>query len=75
MPSSRESSLPRDWTYVAFIAGGFFTIWATREACKTIMLLFSHLVTSDSLPAIILQLKNTFKMQKKDLMEKYNNPI
>ena len=32
MPSSRESSQPRDWTQVSHIAGGFFTIWATREA-------------------------------------------
>ena len=30
--SSRESSQPRDWTQVSWIAGGFFTIWATREA-------------------------------------------
>ena len=32
MPSSRGSSQPRDWTHVSWIAGGFFTIWATREA-------------------------------------------
>ena len=32
MPSSRGSSQPRDWTQVSCIAGGFFTIWATREA-------------------------------------------
>ena len=31
-PFSRESSPPRDWTWVSRIAGGFFTIWATREA-------------------------------------------
>ena len=31
IPSSRESSRPRDWTQVSCIAGGFFTIWATRE--------------------------------------------
>ena len=29
---SRESSQPRDQTQVSRIAGGFFTIWATREA-------------------------------------------
>ena len=28
---SRGSSPPRDWTWVACIAGRFFTIWATRE--------------------------------------------
>ena len=32
MPSSRGSSQPRDWTQVSRIAGGFFTVWATREA-------------------------------------------
>ena len=30
MPSSRESSQPRDRTEVSHIAGGCFTIWATR---------------------------------------------
>ena len=29
---SRDSSWPRDWTQVSCIAGGFFTLWATREA-------------------------------------------
>ena len=32
MPSSRGSSQPRDQTQVFYIAGGFFTDWATREA-------------------------------------------
>ena len=31
MPSSRGSAQPRDWTQVSPIAGGFFTVWATRE--------------------------------------------
>ena len=34
MPSSGGSSQPRDWTHVfcgSCIAGGFFTVWATRE--------------------------------------------
>ena len=35
VPSSRGSSQPRDWTQVCGIAGGFFTSWATREACRT----------------------------------------
>ena len=29
---SRGSSWPRYWAWVSCIAGGFFTIWATREA-------------------------------------------
>ena len=32
MPSSRESSQPRDQTQVSHTAGIFFTVWATREA-------------------------------------------
>ena len=32
MPSSRGSSKPRVRTEVSHIAGGFFTIWATKEA-------------------------------------------
>ena len=31
-PFSRESSQPRDWTQVSYIAGRFFTSWVTREA-------------------------------------------
>ena len=30
-PFSRGSSQLRDWTLVSCIAGGFFTVWATRE--------------------------------------------
>ena len=33
MQSSKGSSWPRDGTQVFCIAGGFFTSWATREAC------------------------------------------
>ena len=32
IPFSRGSSWPRDQTQVSSMAGGFFTIWATREA-------------------------------------------
>ena len=32
VPSSRASSQPRDQTRASYMAGGFFTIWATREA-------------------------------------------
>ena len=34
IPFSRGSSQPKDWTQVSCIAGGFFTIWATREALR-----------------------------------------
>ena len=36
VPSSRRSSQPQDWTQVAYIAGRFFSIWATREALKSV---------------------------------------
>ena len=32
VPSSKGSSQPRDKSQVSCFAGGFFTIWATREA-------------------------------------------
>ena len=32
VPSSKRSSQPRDWTQVFHTAGGFFIVWATREA-------------------------------------------
>ena len=32
MPSSRGSFQPRDQTQFSHIVGGFFTVWATREA-------------------------------------------
>ena len=34
IPFSRGSSQPRDWTWVSWIAGRFFTVWATREVSK-----------------------------------------
>ena len=33
--SSRGSSWPRDWTWVSCMAGGFFTLWAARQAHST----------------------------------------
>ena len=32
IPFSRGSSQPRDGTWISYIAGRFFTVWATREA-------------------------------------------
>ena len=31
IPFSRGSSQPRDWTWISYIAGRFFTIWTTSE--------------------------------------------
>ena len=36
IPFSRWFSQSRDWTQVSCIAGGFFTIWATREATRVV---------------------------------------
>ena len=44
MPSSRGSSQPRDQTQVSCIAGGFSTIWVTREAPSNLWLLLSLLL-------------------------------
>ena len=44
IPFSRGSSQPRDWTQVSCIAGGFFTLWATREAHNYIFGGFSKLI-------------------------------
>ena len=47
--SSRGSSWPRDRTQVCCIAGGFFTIWATREASyKGLLSSCKHVFRSDS---------------------------
>ena len=40
MPSFRGSPQPRDRTQVSRIAGGFFTIWGTRETLTKVNLLF-----------------------------------
>ena len=38
MPSSRGSFRPRDWTQVSRIAGGCFTVWASREAHEVFLI-------------------------------------
>ena len=38
---SRGSSQPRDRSQVSCIAGRFFTVWAMREACDLLHMLFS----------------------------------
>ena len=43
IPFSTGSSRPRDRTWVSCIAGGFFTIWATREAHLCMYMCIYHL--------------------------------
>ena len=45
IPFSRGSSWPRDQTQVSWIAGGFFTIWATREISVIIINKNDHLLS------------------------------
>ena len=40
VPFSRGSSQPRDPTYVPHIAGGFFTLWATRGKCASVLMVY-----------------------------------
>ena len=55
IPFSRGSSQPRDWTWVSWLAGRFFTVWATREAkasfesksCKFLPCSKNHFATSE----------------------------
>ena len=62
---SRGSSQPRDWTQVSCIAGGFFTIWATREAHRKAIfnLLLPSIFQGKSvfgiLTALLLQCRET----------------
>ena len=39
IPSSKRSSRPRDQTWVPLVAGRFLTIWATREATSSYLLI------------------------------------
>ena len=55
-PFSSESSWPRNWTRVSWIAGGFFTSWATKEALilciKSLVLIY--LITGSLYPSSLL---------------------
>ena len=44
IPFSKGSPQPRNQTWVSCSEGGFFTVWATREACES-----ENEVMSDSL--------------------------
>ena len=42
IPFSRGSSWPRDRSRVSCFAGGFFPIWATREAACNVLIVYYH---------------------------------
>ena len=52
IPFSRGSSWPRDQTWISHFVGRFFTIWATREAQPSFLLVFYfyllHMVCSNN---------------------------
>ena len=52
---SRGSSQPRDWTQVSRIAGGFFTVWATREALFNVRKAIYDLFSSALIPQMSTQ--------------------
>ena len=65
MPSFRRPSQPRDWTQVSCTAGGFFTVWATREAlCVHVYMQFFWTVWESvaNLYHLILQFWFNFNM-------------
>ena len=67
-PFSRGSSWPKNWTQVSFIAGGFFTNWAIREALLDIYFLWLRCKSWDRLGIYILKglvLKSLIKPQLK----------
>ena len=62
LPSSRGSSQLRDWTQVSSTAGGFFSIWAMKEALLTLALPITHFFPTQSSHEEISQ--SSFKSHK-----------
>ena len=56
IPFSRESSWPKDWTQISYIAGRFFTIWITWGAHKAGLLVTNSLIFSLSEKVFVLHL-------------------
>ena len=61
-PLSRGPSWPRKWTGVSWIAGGFFSSWATREA--SVFSLYLHLFWKATRPSIIWEFYHLHCHQK-----------
>ena len=78
MPSSRGSSQPRDQTQVSQIAGGFFTIWATREIPKSgslvLILLLRSRTPSITLP-VLLSIHRSQKYPKLKHFQEWTYPL
>ena len=61
-PFSSRPSWSRNWTGVSFIAGGFFTNWAIREALKTLQITSLINVHGKSVPWIFLHIHNSLSI-------------
>ena len=66
MTFSRGSSQPRDRTQVSRVAGGFFTVWTTREA-HTYIHTYIHTVTYLSSGVLIFEHLTMNQTHSKDL--------
>ena len=69
---SRESSRPRNWTWVSGFAGKFFTNWAMREALYIYMAKFICFLpeTVTTLLIVYTPIQNVFGVKKKKLKSK-----
>ena len=82
IPFSRESSQPKDWTWISSIAGRFFTVWATREAIwelpkcdvdtQSEKILLEKMTPIDLLKAGMPQTFNLLKKKKRAISAKWN---
>ena len=70
---SRGLSQPRDWTQVSCSAGGFFTIWATREAFT--MFYWSLLLFTIYYFTSILRLIMSILTYTIETLHRYRNPF
>ena len=73
MPPSRASSHPRGQTQASHIAGGFFTIWATREAhlssgCLIVGVLVLYYCRK-KLPQIVTWKDTVFKFWRSEFLK------
>ena len=62
MPSSRGSTRPRDQTQFFCIAGGFFTVWATREASNLLIAFAKYALVYDTYYLLALWSWSNYKI-------------
>ena len=70
------SSQPRDWTQVSHIAGRFFTVWGSRQACPTLINTskYTHFIGWKPETSILLKFSFYTKIsENKTKLERYIN--